>query len=520
MSSVTDMISSMTEPCSPFADLPLDPNRPMLRLWQFVQNECHQPPQLLLKSFARDACPNYIALSYTWGDSEANTRRIRVNDAFLTITENLMDFVNVLRETDRPLKPQRARCRGMEWFWADQISMNQADVSERNHQVTLMGDVYSNATVMFAWLGRLKWPALWPPGPIDLDKIRHDRDWATLLLHMCCSTYWERLWIIQELYLAKHKFLWYGQDNLPAELFVKMVNASFHHFPHVLYGHVNVGYENISSFTIDAQTFWDITWPRVSSLLETSFRHLHTDLEEILYRHCRSQCTDPRDKIYGLQTLVAPSQRIAIDYSVTFEATVLAALRVMLTRMSSLSLSGLLILPPPHSGVRTFEAGTSRISHIDFKNACCDLTRKFFNLNDIVTALDFPVKKASALCWSYVMGRFPELVREAVYEALFFSRDFDVLWLLVDSLVSTTHQKTFTKSLHGATAGFLHAGGTASGQFKGDSVGALRRASMMRTRVGRIIAELAAENGFVMFGEFFSHPADWPFEGEQPTQQG
>jgi hypothetical protein len=62
-----------------------------------------------------------------------------------------------------------------EWFWADQISMNQLDVDERNHQVTMMSMIYSQAVEVYAWLGPQ--PDAWSSrssGPSPLRPLRDD----------------------------------------------------------------------------------------------------------------------------------------------------------------------------------------------------------------------------------------------------------------------------------------------------------------------------------------------------------
>lgn len=38
-------------------------------------------------------------------------------------------------------------------YWIDQICINQGDSSEKNRQVPLMGEVYSKAGIVKAWLG-------------------------------------------------------------------------------------------------------------------------------------------------------------------------------------------------------------------------------------------------------------------------------------------------------------------------------------------------------------------------------
>lgn len=39
------------------------------------------------------------------------------------------------------------------YLWADGICINQGNIAERNHQVTLMGDIYGRASKVLAHLG-------------------------------------------------------------------------------------------------------------------------------------------------------------------------------------------------------------------------------------------------------------------------------------------------------------------------------------------------------------------------------
>ncbi|KAF2664041.1 hypothetical protein BT63DRAFT_99475 [Microthyrium microscopicum] len=90
------------------------------------------------------SCPYYSALSYTWGKS-LPLHDIIVEGATVTVPENLyLFFRNAI------LSGQLNRST---WLWIDQISINQDDVTERDYQVHLMADIYSNAMDVWAWLG-------------------------------------------------------------------------------------------------------------------------------------------------------------------------------------------------------------------------------------------------------------------------------------------------------------------------------------------------------------------------------
>ena len=84
---------------------------------------------------------DYIALSYAWG-STARTKSIVCNGKCLRVTESLHSALRRLR------LPSEARV-----FWIDAICINQDDIPERNHQVSLVREVYKKARQLYVWLG-------------------------------------------------------------------------------------------------------------------------------------------------------------------------------------------------------------------------------------------------------------------------------------------------------------------------------------------------------------------------------
>lgn len=85
--------------------------------------------------------PEYEALSYVWG-SNTVPRYIRLDDKVLQITSNLYEGLLALRRESEPRH-----------LWVDAVCINQRDTEERNQQVTLMGDIYMNASRVVIWLG-------------------------------------------------------------------------------------------------------------------------------------------------------------------------------------------------------------------------------------------------------------------------------------------------------------------------------------------------------------------------------
>lgn len=87
-----------------------------------------------------DGWQSYVALSYTWGDATAE-RVIYINDELLVIHDNLWQFLN------------RARNDGyLGALWIDALYINQLTVKERNHQVSMMGEIYKRAESVIVWL--------------------------------------------------------------------------------------------------------------------------------------------------------------------------------------------------------------------------------------------------------------------------------------------------------------------------------------------------------------------------------
>ena len=88
-----------------------------------------------------DKAPPYEALSYVWGDPKPAIE-VLCNGQTIVIQSELANALLQLRLRDTP-----------RLIWADAICINQNDVPERNHQVLLMGSIYSLASRVVVWLG-------------------------------------------------------------------------------------------------------------------------------------------------------------------------------------------------------------------------------------------------------------------------------------------------------------------------------------------------------------------------------
>lgn len=99
------------------------------------------PLECRLQHADLDAAPSYEALSYVWGNPNER-HEFQCDDVTISSTSSLYTALLRLRLADD------ART-----IWADAICINQEDLDERAHQVTLMGRIYSQAESVVVWLG-------------------------------------------------------------------------------------------------------------------------------------------------------------------------------------------------------------------------------------------------------------------------------------------------------------------------------------------------------------------------------
>ena len=97
-------------------------------------------------------CPPFHAVSYEWDHDEqlhggsAQQNFIRHGGGRLTVGRNLHSFLLSYRAI------KASKWQDVVYLWADQISINQEDTKERNHQVKHMDQVFTRAKTVIAWL--------------------------------------------------------------------------------------------------------------------------------------------------------------------------------------------------------------------------------------------------------------------------------------------------------------------------------------------------------------------------------
>ncbi|MDI1493208.1 MAG: hypothetical protein OHK93_004996 [Ramalina farinacea] len=139
----------------------------------------------------------YIALSYMWGsaDCPSDVETIKVNGQDFAVRRNLSQFLEDLH--DRSV-------RG--WYFIDAICINRNSDDERSKQVAVMSRIYGSAGQVVIWLGgSRKWKDAKALG--DVVSVENTPSWSepkwSTFISLRADPYWGRLWILQELRLAR-----------------------------------------------------------------------------------------------------------------------------------------------------------------------------------------------------------------------------------------------------------------------------------------------------------------------------
>lgn len=320
-----------------------------------------------------DHIPSYHAISYVWGSPEFITT-INVNGRSLKINRN----------ADYALR--QAKWFGVRYIWMDSICIDQHNIEEKGDQVKMMGHIYRNASLVLACVGlhdddselvirfscRVKTfkPEM---GHIDgasgLTVIKHTIEsliWAIktqdvrkrrlrkAFFAFMERPYFKRVWILQEVSMAGSVIVCCGSDHRPiGELY------TLHHKLHSLMVNTGRFYSCkqlffVASLTMHRQGMTKASiadWqdsrcdPSTNSCwgycADPCYRYLaygaskldqHFLLLPLLELTKDLQCQDPRDKIYGVLSMVDWQDTLPIEPDYTadiFELAVLAMTRII-----------------------------------------------------------------------------------------------------------------------------------------------------------------------------------------------
>jgi hypothetical protein len=230
--------------------------------------------------------PRYDALSYSWG-KQADLVQITLDGMpGFAVTQTLWCALRRLRSTTAP-RP----------VWIDAICINQSNIAERNQQVGMMDSTFGNARSVLIWLGDCADGEFADHNTHPVDQIlwKLERD-----THDATKAWWNRVWVVQEVALAKELLVYFG--------------------PHVFTWADFVGSaESRSNF----KGVVNLRTARAFVQSHGFARQDHVGLEELLALTGNCYASDPLDYVFGLIGLV-PKQshllqfyKLSPDYTLT-----------------------------------------------------------------------------------------------------------------------------------------------------------------------------------------------------------
>lgn len=160
---------------------------------------------------------------------------MKINGLLKTVMPNLWDALKRMRgvESERIL-------------WIDALCINQDDISERSSQVGFMGRIYSNAVVVLIWLGEVLRSGE-DRKYFESDAAMHNALYALSIFlpnpehrivslifsrvagHIERKSYWNRVWIIQDIILASKLIIQYGEFELDAKVVFRTMDESYYY---------------------------------------------------------------------------------------------------------------------------------------------------------------------------------------------------------------------------------------------------------------------------------------------------
>lgn len=252
----------------------------------------------------------FNALSYTWGP-ETPVRSILINHQLFPIRENLWHFLCIAIHKEEIFSAP---------LWVDQICVDQNSIAERNHQVRLMARVYSQASSVFIWLGlstKLSGMAMdYLPGKSPTQIAKHINrgrkpfDFGgrgRCFIDLLNRPYWKRLWVAQEVLLARAPLIVCGKRTL-----------SWHSIEPLF--HTNVKHA-LSGKDVMEPLYSVITrGGSAAAIMQLRDRRQveKLGLADLVTIFCLHECTDGRDLAFGLLGLLDTSHvSMKADYSLS-----------------------------------------------------------------------------------------------------------------------------------------------------------------------------------------------------------
>lgn len=275
-----------------------------IRLLQILPgNYWDDIPKLTLRTYSFDDCPNYVALSYEWG-SEEHPYDVIINRTVVQVRQNLWAALKYLRELQSSEPETNIFKDATPKLWIDALCINQADDVEKGHQVALMGHIYRQAAQTVAWLGpATKSLALAMQCLKDGWRMSNLSE-ALALREFCGLSYFQRMWIVQEVIVSKEIHFVCGSHTCPwryvAGLWRRRANLGRWGF--------DIGSRQLAEAKQRLEEEIDDLLPQKSLLI-------------LLGTVKQRQCTDFHDRVYALLGLIQQGGSVPSNFGIDYAAS-------------------------------------------------------------------------------------------------------------------------------------------------------------------------------------------------------
>ena len=340
--------------------------------------------KIIVKIFTLGDVPEYDCLSYTW-TKEKPTCSIQCNGQTVYVRPNLLAVLRRLRHSSRAKA-----------LWIDAICINQNDPEEKNHQVPLMHRIYHGAKRVTIWLGEddgqavhafpilnwiyksfrnkedfeSSWDARdprsrsllgrlplgtrgrlllhdWLSRPKAGSQEDSDEDTASSLVQLPRLTkeawaslqaiiqrpWFTRVWVVQEVVLAKDPTVLCGKHKVPWAAFTFAADCM---------GQADLPQELGGVLWIDILNIHDVNEVYSSQDGMTGPVGFAMYLCLLLKATINAQATDPRDKFYGLYGIATMysgagvPEELEVDYELPVETVYRDVMRYVMEKRNSL----------------------------------------------------------------------------------------------------------------------------------------------------------------------------------------
>jgi hypothetical protein len=253
-----------------------------------------------IQAFSLYDHPSYTAISYTWG-SQYGICEVLVDGQPLLVPKNLWRFLTHAKGLAGDLA---------HWFWIDMLSINQSDFAERGQQVHLMPKIFSAADRVVVWLGPAYRGSDTAMGALSglLPDCNLAKQCSSILSSdaghsmdaLCRRPYWRRLWVFQELRLAREIRLMCGSKIVSwscFEAFMQFTNTAL----------------QVSQLEDSTEVLRNSPAMRMTRL---NVKSVDTSLWNLILETRHLRCADIGDKVYALiGVAIKGHSELMADYS-------------------------------------------------------------------------------------------------------------------------------------------------------------------------------------------------------------